>query len=61
MKAITANRGFRITDPLLRRDLDKNQVSGQSHKIYICPACARHRRMSVKKDSRPNFKQKRKF
>ncbi|MCK5300111.1 MAG: hypothetical protein KAJ54_03080 [Candidatus Aenigmarchaeota archaeon] len=61
MKCFPVTRGFRITDPQLRRELDRDQVSGQFHKMYVCPACARHRRMSVKKDSRPNFKQPKKF
>ena len=56
MKCLTTSRGFRITDPLLRRELDKGQVSSTEHKMYVCPACARHRKMSIKKDSRPNFK-----
>ncbi|MCK4555002.1 MAG: hypothetical protein KAT83_00190 [Candidatus Aenigmarchaeota archaeon] len=42
-KTFTTQRGFRITDPLLRKEVDRQDVSTTVEKVYACPACARHR------------------
>lgn len=49
-KTFVTYRGFRITDPLLRREIRRQGVSLQSEKIYACVACARHRKIVQKKD-----------
>ncbi len=41
-KSFVTYRGFHISDPLLRKELDKQQISGSSQKEYICPKCARY-------------------
>ena len=40
-KCITQKRGFRITDPLLKKMLGKNRIHTLKKKEYICPKCAR--------------------
>lgn len=47
-KTFPVMRGFRITDPILRKELGR-QVSFMQNKIYACPACARHRNIVRKK------------
>jgi len=42
-KAFTQFRGFRISDPVLRKQLDHRQMSMFQRKIYVCPGCARFR------------------
>jgi len=42
-KTFVQFRGFRITDPGLRRELDRRQISTMGQKMYVCPSCARHR------------------
>ena len=42
-KTIPIYRGFRITDPVLRKQIDTRFVSGFSRKLYVCPSCARYR------------------
>jgi len=43
-KTFPVRRGFRITDPLLRKELGlKRSISLSLRKMYACPACARHR------------------
>jgi len=39
-KALTTFRGFRITDPFLKREI---KTMSFKQKIYVCPQCARHR------------------
>jgi len=51
-KTFPVFRGFRITDPLLKRELgsrSRRGISLSSSKIYACPACARHRNIVRKK------------
>ncbi|NOR85543.1 hypothetical protein GQ473_05490 [archaeon] len=43
--------GFRITDPVLRKELENQHVSGSSNKMYACPACARSRGIVQRRDS----------
>lgn len=42
-KTFTTFRGFRITDPVIRKSIDKRQMSFFQTKMYACPSCARHR------------------
>lgn len=42
-KTFTSFRGFRITDPVLRKQIDPRMTSTFSRKIYACPSCARYR------------------
>ncbi|MDI6721104.1 MAG: hypothetical protein QMD85_01845 [Candidatus Aenigmarchaeota archaeon] len=42
-KTIPSQRGFSITDPVLRKQLDRRLISTYSNKIYVCPSCARFR------------------
>lgn len=39
-KTFVAYKGFRITDPMIRREV---KTMSFQKKIYICPKCARHR------------------
>ncbi|MBI4020346.1 MAG: hypothetical protein HY367_03355 [Candidatus Aenigmarchaeota archaeon] len=51
-KTFPAMRGFRITDPVLRKELGERGRFGLSlthEKMYACPACARHRNIVRKK------------
>ena len=42
-KSIASYRGFRISDPVLRKQIDVRQVSSFERKMYVCPSCARPR------------------
>ena len=44
-KTFAVARAFRITDPMLRRELGygRSAPSILQSKIHACPACARHR------------------
>ena len=42
-KSFVSYRGFRITDPVIRKQIDMRHVSTFSRKIYVCPSCARFR------------------
>ncbi|MCD6215695.1 MAG: hypothetical protein J7J92_01315 [Candidatus Aenigmarchaeota archaeon] len=42
-KAFALERGFRISDPIIKRNVDMKHVSTFSQKVYACPSCARHR------------------
>ncbi len=42
-KTIATYRGFNITDPVLRKQLDRRQMDMFSRKTYVCPSCARFR------------------
>lgn len=52
-KCFPVFKGFRINDPLVRKELG-NSASFMQSKSYACPACARHRKIVKKKNSRPN-------
>ena len=47
-KTFPVVKGFRITDPILKRELGR-QISFMQNKAYACPACARHRNIVRKK------------
>lgn len=49
-KTFVEHKGFRITDPVLRRMLDRRDVSTFEQKVYVCPSCARFRGIVAKKD-----------
>jgi len=48
-KCFVTYRGFRITDPGLRREIDSRFVAATTHKIYVCPQCARFHGIVQKK------------
>lgn len=52
-KTFSVVRGFRINDPLLRKEIGqrggRGGISLLQSKTYACPACARHRRIVRKK------------
>lgn len=51
-KTFSVFKGFRITDPLLRKELgsrDRRGLSLSMSKIHACPACARHRNIVKKR------------
>jgi ribosomal protein S26 len=50
-KTFSVVRGFRITDPLLKEELNMRGrgFSLMSSKMYACPACARHRHIVRRK------------
>lgn len=50
-KTFVTYRGFRITDPLLKRELSQQDISTTTEKVYACPACARHRKIVQKRNS----------
>ena len=47
-KTFPVVKGFRITDPMLKKELGR-QLSFMQSKIYACPGCARHRNIVRKK------------
>jgi len=40
-KTFVTYQGFRITDPTLRKQIDKRMLHVFSRKIRVCPKCAR--------------------
>ncbi len=48
-KTFSVFRGFSISDPSLRKELGRRNLSLSSTKMYACPSCARHRRIIKKK------------
>ncbi|MFH0949188.1 MAG: hypothetical protein V1802_01745 [Candidatus Aenigmatarchaeota archaeon] len=42
-KTFVTYRGFKITDPVLRKQMDPRQMSFFQRKFYACPSCARFR------------------
>lgn len=43
-KTFAVTKGFRITDPLLKKEIGiKKTLSLSWSKMYACPSCARHR------------------
>ncbi|MCD6557431.1 MAG: hypothetical protein J7K31_00145 [Candidatus Aenigmarchaeota archaeon] len=42
-KCFTVFKGFKLTDPGIRKQIDRRQLSLASQKMYVCPSCARHR------------------
>jgi ribosomal protein S26 len=42
-KTFPVYRGFRISDPVLRKEIDRRRVSTFERKMYACPSCARFR------------------
>ena len=49
-KTFPVARSFRITDPLLKRELGYGRGSSLGlTKMYACPGCARHRKIVRKK------------
>ncbi len=48
-KCIPVFKSFRINDPLVRKELGNKGMGFASNKMYACPACARHRKITKKK------------
>ncbi len=48
-KTFPIYKGFSVSDPSLRKELGRRKISLLSTKIYVCPACARHRRIVKRK------------
>jgi small subunit ribosomal protein S26e len=44
-KTFSSFKGFRVSDPVIRQSIDRRYVSAYNKKIYVCPACARYRRI----------------
>ena len=42
-KSIPVFKGFRISDPVLKKQIDSRFVSTFNRKMCVCPSCARHR------------------
>jgi len=45
-KTFTKVKGFGITDSSLRKEFSRDTLRLSKSKIYVCPSCARHRRIS---------------
>ena len=48
-KTFPTVKGFRITDPVIRKELGPRNPFFTQQKMYACPACARHRNIVRKK------------
>jgi len=57
-KALTKVRSFYLSDPSIKKELSENHLLLPKNKIYICPSCARHRRMSQPGKSRKSRRKK---
>jgi small subunit ribosomal protein S26e len=44
-KTLIKYRGFRINDPTLLKQVPRYQMHMFSQKMYVCPSCARFRRV----------------
>jgi ribosomal protein S26 len=42
-KTFAVYKGFGINDPVLKKTLDRRQISMFQRKMYACPSCARYR------------------
>lgn len=42
-KTFATYKGFRITDPAIRQQMDRRAMSMFQQKMYACPSCARYR------------------
>jgi ribosomal protein S26 len=45
-KTFIRKRGFTISDPGLRKELTDTGFLTAQNRLYVCPSCARHRRIS---------------
>jgi ribosomal protein S26 len=45
-KTFVRRRGFSISDPGLRKELTESGFLTSQTRLYVCPSCARHRRIS---------------
>ncbi len=45
-KTFTKKKGFFITDPSVKREVSDSNLLLPRKKIYICPQCARHKKIS---------------
>jgi ribosomal protein S26 len=44
-KAFTKFKGFRISDPVLRKQVPRHRMHMFKQKMYVCPSCARFRKV----------------
>jgi small subunit ribosomal protein S26e len=44
-KTFVKFKGFRITDPTILQAVDRSMIHTLSHKIYVCPSCARYHKI----------------
>jgi len=42
-KTFVKFKGFRISDPVLRKQVPRHRIHMFSRKVYVCPSCARFR------------------
>jgi len=48
-KTFPTVKGFRITDPVIKKELGSRSNFFSQQKMHACPACARHRNIVRKK------------
>jgi len=48
-KTFPVFKGFRITDPMIKKEIGSKNLIFSQQKLYACPACARHRNIVRKK------------
>lgn len=51
-KTFSVQRGFSISDSSLRKELSRDILMTPTRKLYACPSCARHRKISQPGKSR---------
>lgn len=51
-KTFTKIKGFYLSDPSVKKEISESNLLLPKKKIYICPQCARHRRISQPGKSR---------
>jgi ribosomal protein S26 len=55
-KTFIKRRGFSISDPSLRKDLSEVGFLTSNSRLYVCPSCARRKRISEPGKSRKSNK-----
>ncbi|MBI2583378.1 MAG: hypothetical protein HYW25_01805 [Candidatus Aenigmarchaeota archaeon] len=56
-KTFAVEKTFRISDPLIKKNVDMRRVSMWGRKVYACPGCARFRgivQINRSRTSRPS-------
>ncbi|MCK4428995.1 MAG: hypothetical protein KAU95_01365 [Candidatus Aenigmarchaeota archaeon] len=51
-KTFCVQKGFSISDSTLRKELPRNSLMLPIRRLYACPSCARHRKISQPGKSR---------
>jgi len=57
-KALTKVKGIPLLDPTIKKELSDSNLLLPKKKLYICPSCARHRRISQPGKSRKSRRSK---